>query len=150
MSSSSKALLTAILLAVPFVGTPGASQPAAADEAEEGRSAYVRICSKCHGLVTEDPVSQRPQNLRLYAVMAPLGPNLSGIVGRPAGIVEGYPYSRAFREAAPGIVWDEGTLYSWITNSQAMIRGSMMFVKVKEPDSSRIIDYLKKYGRYHG
>ncbi len=80
--------------------------------------------------------------------MMPTGSNLEGIAGRPAGIVEGYPYSEAFRKAAPEIVWDEQALDLWITNSQAMIRGSMMFLKVTEPEKrARIITYLKKFSR---
>jgi cytochrome c len=135
--------LLAAALAFALIG-----RPAFADEAEGGRELYTKFCANCHGQITEVESSLDWRALTRKAVMNPTGPNLTGIVGRPAGIVEGYPYSEAFRKAAPEIVWDEQTLDLWITNSQAMIRGSMMFLKLPEPEKrARIIAYLKKHSR---
>ncbi len=38
--------------------------------------------------------------------MAPVGPNLTGVFGRPARSYAGYRYSNAYKAAALEIVWD--------------------------------------------
>jgi cytochrome c2 len=132
------ALLTGVLAA-----------SARADDAEDGREPYLQVCSKCHGLIAEDTISWAPENLRAPAVTMPLGPPLTGIYLRPAGTVDGYAYSRAFRATAENPwTWDEVALDGWLTNTQEFIRGSTMFVKVEQPDRGRIIAYLKKYATY--
>ncbi len=80
--------------------------------------------------------------------MAPVGPNLTGVFGRPAGSYAGYRYSNAFKAAALDIVWDAKSLDRWLTSTQNMIRGSYMFLKVKQPKRGKIIAYLKTCGRY--
>ncbi|MDP6342757.1 MAG: hypothetical protein QF578_14195 [Alphaproteobacteria bacterium] len=125
-----------------------AALPALAEGDDEARTLYAKVCSKCHGLIQEDKLSWRPENLYVPAVTLPLGPNLSGIYLRPAGSIEGYPYSRAFRELATGWVWDEDALDTWLTSSQEFVRGSTMYLKVKQPTRGKIIAYLKKYARY--
>lgn len=122
--------------------------PALADDVEAGRELYVNTCSKCHGLIVEDQLSWIPENLLVPAVTLPLGPSLTGVYLRPAGIMEGYPYSKAFRALASGWVWDEDALDGWLTSSQEYIRGSTMFLKVEQPTRGQIIAYLKKYAEY--
>ncbi len=117
-------------------------------EVGEGRRAFADTCSKCHGLITERRVSQRYGGLLVPVVMSPLGPNLSGVYGRPAGIYAGYRYSDGFKQVAKDIVWNEESLDRWLTSSQAMIRGSYMFIKVKQPMRAKIIAYLKTFSRY--
>ena len=119
-----------------------------AGDAEAGREPYVKTCSKCHGLIVEDKVSWKIGNLLVPAVTMPLGPSLSGVYLRPAGIVEGYRYSKAFRAMATGWVWDEEALDGWLTSSQEFIRGSTMFLKVEQPDRGQIIAYLERYAPY--
>ena len=126
------------------------STAALADDAEAGRELYVLKCSKCHGLLTEDKLSWRHENFFVKAVTLPLGPSLTGSYMRPAGIMEGYKYSRAFRERATanGWVWNDAALEIWLASSQVFIRGSTMFLKVDQPDRGNIIAYMKKYARY--
>lgn len=139
------ALLAALTLAaLPTSGIP----PAQADEDDAARALYVKVCSKCHGLLQEDTLSWRPETLLVPAVTAPLGPTLNGIYLRPAGIIEGYAYSRAFRAMATGWVWDEDALDGWLTSSQDFIRGSTMWLKVEDARRGKIITYLKTYARY--
>jgi cytochrome c2 len=123
---------------------------ALADDAEAGREPYVKTCSKCHGLITEDKLSWRQENFFIKVVTLPLGPSLSGSYMRPAGIMKGYKYSRAFRGRADanGWVWSDAVLELWLMSSQEFIRGSTMFLKVDQPDRGNIIAYLKKYARY--
>ena len=94
------------------------SRTALADDAEAGRELYVETCSKCHGLIVEDKVSWRPENLVVPAVTMPLGPPLSGVYLRPAGIMAGYAYSKALRAMATGWVWDAAALDGWVTSTQ--------------------------------
>ncbi|NKB56599.1 MAG: hypothetical protein GKS00_09700 [Alphaproteobacteria bacterium] len=114
----------------------------------EGRDLYIKTCSKCHGLLQEDKVSWRRDAMVIRAVTLPLGPTMTGIYLRPAGIIKGYRYSKAFRSMATGWTWDEDALDGWLTSSQDFIRGSTMWLRVDEPKRKKIIAYLKKYARY--
>ena len=127
----------------------GAAALAADDEA---RALYMSTCSKCHGGIAEDAISRRNAELLHYVVTMPLGPRLTGVFGRQAGIIDNYPYSRGFKAMIENPwVWNEETLDLWLTSSQAFIRGSTMFLKVPDPDDrEKIIGYLKKYAQYKG
>ncbi len=121
-----------------------------ADDAEEGRDHYVLLCSKCHGNISEDALSWRPEALFHQAVTMPLGPPLTGVYGREAGTMPNYPYSNAFKAAIENPwAWDEDSLDGWLLSTQDFIRGSTMFLKV-EDDAIRaqVIAYLKKYAQY--
>jgi cytochrome c len=52
------------------------------------------------------------------------GPHLNGILGRKAGAIEGYPFSKAMRES--GVVWDEAGLRRFIAEPQATVPGTRM------------------------
>lgn len=78
------------------------------------------------------------------AVVPLYGPQLRGIIGRPAGTVEGYQYSKTFLTQMNGIAWDEASLNKWIANSQTMVPGTYMFYSQKNPEIRRkIVEYLK-------
>ncbi|MGD2140569.1 MAG: hypothetical protein PVH25_09250 [Burkholderiales bacterium] len=78
------------------------------------------------------------------AFAPPFGPNLRGVVGRPAGSVEGYTYSKTMMSTLKGMVWNEAALNVWITNPQAWVPGVYMFYKQPDPEIRRkIILYLK-------
>ena len=51
-------------------------------------------------------------------------PTLNGLVGRPAGSVEGFKYSEANKSS--GIVWDEETFKEYIRNPQVRVPGTKM------------------------
>jgi cytochrome c2 len=108
-----------------------AAQPAAAaqavDIAEQGRKRFT-TCAVCHTVKEGEP--------------ARIGPNLFGIVGRPAGSVEGFAYSKAMSSA--GIVWTEDNLNTFIENPQGFIRGNRMgFAGEKNPEyRAAIVAYL--------
>jgi len=73
-----------------------------------------------------------------------IGPNLRGIVGRPAGSVEGYTYSNTMLKTLKGMEWTEAALNVWITNPQAWVPGVYMYYKQADPEIRRkIILYLK-------
>lgn len=141
-----------VLAALCLFALAASQSPAyAQNPAEEGRQRFLETCANCHGLITEDAASLTWDNLRTPVVMNPVGPNLSHVYGRPAGKMEGYSYSKAFLAAAPAIAWTTANLDRWIADSQAMIRGSAMFVKVSDSAvRAAIIAYLERYARYTG
>ena len=53
-----------------------------------------------------------------------IGPNLSGIFGRPAASAPDFPYSEALREA--GIVWTPAELDSWLARPEDFVPGNLM------------------------
>ncbi|MGQ4807805.1 hypothetical protein NKDENANG_01165 [Candidatus Entotheonellaceae bacterium PAL068K] len=80
------------------------------------------------------------------AFAPPYGPPLRGIYGRPAGSVASFSYSRAFKQALSGVVWDSDTLDLWLTNTQKRAPGSLMFYRQADSGIRRhIIAYLKAH-----
>jgi len=55
---------------------------------------------------------------------ATIGPRLYGVVGRKAGSVPGYKYSKAMQNA--GMVWTEANLEKYIANPQKVVPGDKM------------------------
>jgi cytochrome c len=95
-------------------------------------------------LASERFDTQRTVDDEPIAVVPPFGPPLRGVVGRLAGSVEGFPYSRAFKSTLQEVVWNREALERWITDSQAWVPGSMMFYKQPDPEIRRkIITYLE-------
>jgi cytochrome c2 len=87
-----------------------------------------------------------PADSRGVAVALPYGPLLRGVYGRQAGSVPGFAYSRAFKTALEGVVWERGTLNVWIMDSQGWVSGSTMFYKQPDADIRRkIITYLEAH-----
>ncbi|WP_244750066.1 c-type cytochrome [Mesorhizobium sp. L-2-11] len=75
-----------------------------------------------------------------------VGPTLKGVVGRTAGTVPGYSYSKAMKDAgAAGLVWDEPNLMAYLANPKAKVPANKMgFPGLKNPeDVKNVIAYLK-------
>jgi cytochrome c len=109
---------------------------AAADPAliAEGEKVFKK-CSACH------KVGDGAKNST--------GPLLNGILGRPAGTVEGFKYSKPLTEmAAAGLVWDEASMQAFIENPKAFMKGTKMaFAGLKKPeDRAAVIAYLATFG----
>jgi len=51
-----------------------------------------------------------------------MGPNLFGIVGRPAGSLEGYKYGTYLANA--DFVWDEAKLKAWMSDSKGVAKAA--------------------------
>jgi cytochrome c len=98
-------------------------------DADKGKAAFVRQCAICHTIEKGDPNR--------------FGPNLSGIVGKKAGAVPGFDYTRAFKSAA-NWEWTEDALASWIMFPGVMVPGTAMaiFQGVAERDRDDIVAYL--------
>ena len=98
-------LVPAVLLASAFA-THGAF---ATGNASAGQGLFVR-CAVCH--TAQSGAANR------------MGPNLFGVVGRKAGTLAGYNYSRAM--AKFGLTWDEPTLAHYLMGPSALVPGTKM------------------------
>jgi cytochrome c len=105
--------------------------PAMAADPAAGEKAFA-VCKACHR------VGEGAKNT--------VGPTLNGVVGRPAGSVEGFAYSEAMKNS--GLTWDEATLTEYLKNPKAKVPGTKMaFAGVKdETKVANIIAYLKQFG----
>ncbi len=78
------------------------------------------------------------------------GPTLNGIVGSPAGKVEGFKYSKPLLAmAADGLVWDDASLHTYLENPKGMIKGGKMsFAGLKKEDErAAVIAYLATFAK---
>lgn len=95
-----------------------------------GKALFTQRCAMCHS--TE------------AGKVSPLGPNLSGVVGRVSGSTT-FRHSPAMK--ASGITWTPAALDKFLTAPMAMVPGSRMAVSV--PDKAQraaIIAHLAKPG----
>lgn len=75
-----------------------------------------------------------------------IGPHLGDLIGRTAGTVDGFNYSKAMKDAGTGgLVWNEDTLSKYLVEPKAVVPGTKMaFAGLKEPeDIQNVIAYLK-------
>lgn len=150
--------ITIIAGTVLTLGLVGAASAQDADVAE-GEKLYVSQCKVCHGNNSGGKLGERAptggrwlvaqggdsaSDAGLLAFAPPFGPNLRGIVGRQAGTVPDFDYSKAFLKALTDMTWTEGTLDWWIRDTQAWVPGTLMFYKQKDAEVRRkIVAYLK-------
>jgi len=92
-----------------------------------GEELFVQ-CQTCH--VLEEGVNR-------------IGPSLAGVIGRPAGAVEGFNYTPA--NADSGIVWTPEEMFRYLENPRAVIPGTnMIFVGFPDgQDRADLVAYLQ-------
>jgi len=118
-------------LAVAVIGLAVSVVPAHAGDAAKGEKVFKK-CKACH--TTEAGGKNK------------VGPNLSGIVGKAAGTVEGFKYSDALMEkAGEGLVWDEANLDAFLKKPKEFIKKTKMSFGGIKKDEKRadLIEYLK-------
>ena len=103
-------------------------------DAEKGKKVFKK-CKSCHYADKEKKK---------------VGPHLVGIIGRAAGSVEGFKYSKAdgkgmVAKAAEIGNWDEAKLDMFLTNPKKYLGGkSKMSLRLKKPQQrADVIAYLK-------
>lgn len=77
-----------------------------------------------------------------------VGPVLNGIVGAPAGAVDGFKYSTALSAMADdGLVWDDASLRAFLANPKGFMKGTKMsFAGLKkDADLDAISAYLASF-----
>ena len=101
--------------------------PALAEDVAKGERVFKR-CKACH-------YADKEKNKT--------GPYLVDVIGRKAGSIDGYKYSKAMRESQ--LVWDEATLTAYLKAPKKFLKGTKMaFVGLKkETDIKNVIAYLK-------
>lgn len=100
---------------------------------EEGEGVF-RKCKACH------KVGEGARN--------GTGPALNGIVGHPAGAVEGFRYSNAMQDAAAdGLVWTPEELSAFLAKPRDYMRGTKMsFVGLRDEEEIKaVIAYLSTF-----
>ena len=108
------AVLLAMAMTAALDVTPAAALPEG--DATRGKMIYER-CQACHSL-------QRNRS----------GPKHCGLLGRKAGSLDGYSYSRALKDS--GIVWSRETLDRFLENPFEAVPGTRMgYAGVKEPQA---------------
>ncbi len=72
-----------------------------------------------------------------------LGPNLFGIIGKPAAAVKGYKYSKALK--ASGLVWDEATFSDFVAKPKKVVKGTKMSYRGLKKATQRtdLLSYFK-------
>src|SRR3546814_7712734 len=109
------------------------SAASAACDAASGEQVFKR-CTACQA-VGEDAKNK-------------VGPQLNGVVGRAAGTVEGFKYSKAMAAAgAGGLVWSAAALDAYLADPKGYIKGNRMsFAGLrKEAERADVIAYLNAF-----
>lgn len=99
----------ALLAAIVALVAHGTSSAARAADATAGQTVFKSQCSICHAI-------QAGRNQ--------VGPSLAGLVGRKAGQVPGFHYSKA--NEASGLTWDEATLDRYLTKPSDVVPHTTM------------------------
>ncbi|AZC22028.1 MULTISPECIES: cytochrome c family protein [Pseudomonas] len=86
------------------------SAPAVAGDAEVGAKLFKRLCSGCHNIGP--------------SVRSSFGPELNGIIDRPAGSAQDYQYSTAMKSS--GIVWTRDKLTQYLQDPKGVVPGTRM------------------------
>lgn len=84
----------------------------ASGDADKGEADFKK-CRSCHAIMNGDEVIVKGGKI---------GPNLFGIVGRAAGSVEGFKYSKDLLAAGEaGLVWDEENITEFATDPRGFL-----------------------------
>jgi len=103
-------------------------------DAAKGKKVYKK-CKACHE-------AEKEKNK--------VGPHLVGIIGRAAGSVEKYKYSKGMKAKAAEIgAWDEAKLSEYIADPKKFLgaKSKMTFKLKKEKQRNDVIAYLKSLAK---
>ncbi len=123
-----KTILTLAVLAISAAAAPALAE----GDAAAGEKTYKKKCKTCH-MIGEGAKNR-------------VGPILNGIIDAPAGMVDGFKYSKALlAKKDEGLVWSEAELDAFLTKPRTYMKGTKMsFAGFKdEADRANVIAYLK-------
>lgn len=108
-----------------------ASAACAQGDTAAGEQVFKSKCTMCH-MIGEGAKTK-------------VGPELNGVVGRPAASIEGFNYSQGMKDAAAkGLVWTPENLTPFLTKPRDFVHGTKMaFPGLNKPeDVTNLIAYL--------
>lgn len=107
------------------------AQDVPSGDVERGKSFFQVSCAICHSS------ELGPDN----TVVTRQGPSLVGIVGRPAGSLPYFSYTKAIRSSE--LKWTPGTLYRFLENPMTVVPGTTMPIPVSDPrNRADVVAYL--------
>ena len=103
----------------------------AAGDPEAGAKIFPRLCGGCHQVGE----SARPG----------FGPQLNGIIGRPAGTSANYVYSEAMKNS--GLTWNRETLIAYLKDPKGVVPGTrMIFWGLSDKEKvENLLAYLQSF-----
>lgn len=103
----------------------------AAGDAEAGGKLFSKTCGGCHSIGE--------------GARGGFGPELNGIIGRPAGTTTDYQYSDAMKNS--GVVWTRDKLAAYIEAPKKVVSGTrMIFWGISDPEKiENILAYLETF-----
>ena len=107
-----KLKIATALAAVTLAGTAVAQD---AGDAAAGEDLFKKRCRSCHSVVDDAG--------EVIVKGGRTGPNLYGVIGRPAGAGEDFRYKASIHEAnEKGLVWDEETFETYVQDPSAFLQ----------------------------
>lgn len=123
--------LPSMLLAAALAPVTLSAQQVPAGDAARGQAFFQISCAVCHSPVLG------PDNL----VLMKQGPSLVGVVGRPAGSLPQFNYTKALQVS--GLTWNPATLYHFLENPMEVVPGTTMPIPVADPrNRADVVAYL--------
>ena len=124
-------VVAAVLLAAALAAASVGAQNVPRGDAARGKAFFQVSCAVCHS------PALGPDN----TVLSKQGPSLVGVVGRPAGSLPNFNYTRAIKES--GFTWDAATLYRFLANPMVVLPGTTMPIPVSDPTNrADVLAYL--------
>ena len=134
---------TVVFMAATMLAAPVFADGHASGDVAAGEKAF-RQCVSCHVVVNDAGET-------LAGKKAKTGPNLYGIVGRTAGSIDGFKYSKIIMLAGEqGITYDEANFAGYVQDPTGWLReatggkgrGKMTYKVRKEADAINLYAYL--------
>lgn len=110
--------------------SPASPAPSLAGDIDAGQRVFMK-CRACH---------QVGEGAKHTA-----GPDLNGLIGRKAGVRDGYRFSDAMKSS--GLTWDVATLRSYLKSPRAKVPGTRM-IFLGLPRDKEIEDLLAYLGQF--
>src|SRR3990167_4640998 len=103
----------------------------AAGDADAGGKLFTKTCGGCHSIGE--------------GARGGFGPELNGIIGRPAGTTTDYQYSDAMKNS--GVVWTREKLAAYIEDPKSVVSGTrMIFWGISDQEKiENILAYLATF-----